>query len=113
MPCVISSCTWGGGEPRRCPICATLAWVEPSLSVGDAPCPACGHLLWPAQRTRHVIRQAVRQGTSVTFRLRQTLKRTVRRIREAATANKASASKPKPAPLKPATGGVWDAWLDA
>ena len=55
MSCVVSSRTWGGGEPRRCPICAALSWVEPSVTVVDAPCLACGHLLWPAHQTRHVI----------------------------------------------------------
>ena len=45
MSCVVSSRTWGGGEPRRCPICARPFWVEPSVTVVAPPCPACGMCL--------------------------------------------------------------------
>jgi acyl carrier protein len=34
------------GVPNRCPICAAVVRIEPSQAPGDAPCPACGHLLW-------------------------------------------------------------------
>jgi hypothetical protein len=34
------------GEPALCPVCGTHVQVEPSLVYGDAPCPACGSLLW-------------------------------------------------------------------
>jgi acyl carrier protein len=34
------------GEANRCPICAAFVSVEPSRPPGDAPCPACGSLLW-------------------------------------------------------------------
>jgi acyl carrier protein len=42
---VISSRT-PEGSPNRYPVCGTRVWVEPSLFFGDAPCPACGQLLW-------------------------------------------------------------------
>jgi hypothetical protein len=35
------------GEPARCPVCGHAAAVEPSeFPTRDAPCPACGCLLW-------------------------------------------------------------------
>lgn len=34
------------GSPNRCPLCGSVVRIEPSLFFGDAPCPACGHLLW-------------------------------------------------------------------
>lgn len=34
------------GLPNRCPVCNSRVTVEPSSGLGDAPCPACGHLLW-------------------------------------------------------------------
>ena len=34
------------GEPGRCPVCGHAVRVEPSRPPGDAPCPACGALLW-------------------------------------------------------------------
>lgn len=37
------------GEPARCPLCGAQVKVEPSVLIGDAPCPCCGHLLWFVQ----------------------------------------------------------------
>ncbi len=34
------------GEPNRCPLCGNSVILEPSLPLGDAPCPHCGQLLW-------------------------------------------------------------------
>lgn len=34
------------GSPNHCPICGAEVVIEPSLFFGDAPCPACGTLLW-------------------------------------------------------------------
>lgn len=34
------------GEANHCPICGAFVSVEPSQPPGDAPCPACGSLLW-------------------------------------------------------------------
>lgn len=34
------------GEPNRCPVCGHRMLLEPSRPPGDAPCPACGSLLW-------------------------------------------------------------------
>lgn len=42
---VISSRT-PEGSPNRCPVCESQIRIEPSLFFGDAPCPACGQLLW-------------------------------------------------------------------
>jgi anti-anti-sigma factor len=42
---VISSRT-PEGRPNRCPVCGSDIVIEPSNPAGDAPCPACGHLLW-------------------------------------------------------------------
>jgi hypothetical protein len=112
MSCVVSSRTWGWGEERCCPICAALSWVEPSVTVGDAPCPACGHLLWPAHQTRRVTTLRFQQHTSGAFRLGRTVRRAVRRIRGAIAAKKPSGLKPKSTSPVPSLGGVWDAWLD-
>ncbi len=113
MSCVVSSRTWGGGEQRRCPICAALSWVEPSPTVGDARCPACGHLLWPAHRIRQVFAQGSRARFVAAVRLGRTVRTAVRRIRAAVAALKPAASKRKAAPPMPSAGGVWDHWLDA
>ena len=34
------------GTPNCCPICGYHFRIEPSRPSGDAPCPACGSLLW-------------------------------------------------------------------
>src|SRR5262245_8107047 len=34
------------GSPNRCPVCGHDLRLEPSQPPGDAPCPACGSLLW-------------------------------------------------------------------
>lgn len=34
------------GTPRHCPVCNNMLTIEPSLPLGDAPCPHCGSLLW-------------------------------------------------------------------
>lgn len=34
------------GEPGQCPVCQAHVVIEPSIVIGDAPCPKCGHLLW-------------------------------------------------------------------
>ena len=34
------------GRPNHCPVCDAFVLVEPSLPLGDAPCPNCGALLW-------------------------------------------------------------------
>lgn len=34
------------GMPNRCPVCGHTFSIEPSQTFGDAPCPACGSLLW-------------------------------------------------------------------
>lgn len=38
------------GIPGRCPICQNEVSVTPSDQFADAPCPACGVLLWPLPR---------------------------------------------------------------
>jgi acyl carrier protein len=34
------------GSPGQCPLCGAVVRLEPSEPHGDAPCPACGSLLW-------------------------------------------------------------------
>lgn len=34
------------GLPSHCPLCGCQTNLEFSDSIGDAPCPSCGHLLW-------------------------------------------------------------------
>jgi hypothetical protein len=35
------------GEPHRCPVCGTAVVIAPSaFPTPDAPCSACGQLLW-------------------------------------------------------------------
>src|SRR5262245_36672900 len=34
------------GTPNRCTLCGYDCRLEPSIDTHDAPCPACGHLLW-------------------------------------------------------------------
>jgi acyl carrier protein len=34
------------GLPSRCALCGAGVNLEVSEPAGDAPCPACGHLLW-------------------------------------------------------------------
>jgi len=45
------------GASNRCPVCGHEFRMEPSRPFGDAPCPACGTLLWfvnAAEGTRFV-----------------------------------------------------------
>ncbi len=39
------------GNPNHCPVCGAFVIIEPSRPPGDAPCPACGVLLWFAPNT--------------------------------------------------------------
>src|SRR5215212_7529409 len=34
------------GDPHHCPVCQTAFRLEPSPGTRDAPCPACGVLVW-------------------------------------------------------------------
>ncbi len=34
------------GRPVRCPLCAAIVVIEPSVFFGDATCPNCGQWLW-------------------------------------------------------------------
>lgn len=34
------------GSPNCCPVCGAHVAIEPSWPTNDAPCPACGCLLW-------------------------------------------------------------------
>lgn len=34
------------GTPNHCPVCGHGFRIQPSQLFGDAPCPACGTLLW-------------------------------------------------------------------
>lgn len=34
------------GQPNSCPLCGADVVLEPSILIGDAPCPHCGQLLW-------------------------------------------------------------------
>ncbi|MDB5336412.1 MAG: phosphopantetheine-binding protein [Planctomycetaceae bacterium] len=34
------------GTPNCCPVCGGAVRIDPSVPLGDAPCPACGTLLW-------------------------------------------------------------------
>ncbi len=34
------------GDSQRCPVCGGAVRIDPSQPLGDAPCPACGTLLW-------------------------------------------------------------------
>jgi acyl carrier protein len=45
-PVVFISSRTPEGRPNHCPVCGSDVCLEPSLLTGDAPCPACGHLLW-------------------------------------------------------------------
>lgn len=38
------------GHPNRCPLCDAFVELEPSVPFGDAPCPACGQLIWFTKR---------------------------------------------------------------
>jgi hypothetical protein len=114
MNAVISSRT-PEGEPIRCPICGILDVIEPSLFGGDAPCPSCGHLLWPraslarerVPRTPRIDAEAVLRSEArrPMFGVAATLARQVRRVIRAARRR-------IPAHSSPETSGVYDPWLD-
>lgn len=113
MPCAVSSRTWGGGERRRCPICAASSWVEPALFAHDAPCPRCGQLLWPhdraVQRSKDLVRSITRPGN----RLGRSVRTLATRIRDFAVSVTPTRRGAKPDPVVPTSTGVWDAWLDS
>ena len=48
------------GTPNMCPVCGHEFRLEPSVPPGDAPCPACGALLWFTSSSHR--RQAVASG---------------------------------------------------
>jgi hypothetical protein len=114
MSAVISSRT-PEGEPTRCPICGVLEAIEPSLFGGDAPCPSCGHLLWPRAtsaadrlpRTRRSHAEAMLRSEPrrPMFGVAATLARQVRRVIRAARRR-------VPTQASPESSGVYDHWLD-
>jgi hypothetical protein len=111
MNVVIPSRTWEG-SPRRCPVCRQVSRVEPSWPSGDAPCPACGHLLWPRDNAflavpRATALTASRRAGRAVRRAWETLVRAKARVRKAIRAGK----KPRRDP-ETASSGVWDAWVD-
>jgi hypothetical protein len=126
MRAVISTCTWGGGEPRRCPVCRHVSWVAPSVTAGDAPCPTCGHLLWPDDRLawrvlgggRLVLDAAGRVVSSVAKpRLRSRPRPSLPTFRAAlwsavVLARSAIRVATAPRPVEPTRSGVYDRWLD-
>ena len=59
------------GQPNRCPICQTEICIEPSVLFGDAPCPACGSLLWFANLPGRTLFFERDQGASLEQRLKQ------------------------------------------
>lgn len=46
------------GRDQRCTVCGTISRIEPSSPNDDAPCPACGHLLWFSPSVTDRIRKA-------------------------------------------------------
>ena len=118
MTMSISSRTWDGGEPRNRPVCRQTFWVEPSVTAGEAPCPSCGHLLWPLDRVwvapeLRVATRATRLGRHVRT-IAGAVRSAARRV-QGAMIRKSPKRNPKPEPVAtPApSAGVWDAWLDA
>jgi len=83
------------------------------MTVGDAPCPCCGHLLWPVHRILREIKAGIRPRAGMASRAGQVVLRAARRFRGAVVAMKRAASKRKPSVPVPSPEGVWDAWLDA
>ena len=47
------------GRPNRCLVCGADIVIVPSDPAGDAPCPACGHLIW-FDRDDHSDEQIIR-----------------------------------------------------
>jgi hypothetical protein len=127
MPGVISSGLGDGGQAHRCPVCHHVSWVESSITAGDAPCPFCGHLLWPADRPSwsepREPHDAVRARTFAAPRGRwraavRGAGRVRTALRRAAGLARAALRAAVPAGEAPASGGsgagggVWDRWLD-
>jgi hypothetical protein len=115
MTDVISSRT-PEGEPFRCPICGLVDRIEASRPPGDAPCPSCGHLIWPIAiepATRGSRRSLVKHAEALLRKrsrrpmlgLVATVARQVRRV-----LNARPRWEPRETPVW--KSGVYDHWLD-
>jgi len=59
------------GAPNRCPICHAAIRLEASPVTNDAPCPACGALLWFLQSGDDLIVYDAEIATPVADKLMQ------------------------------------------
>ena len=56
------------GLPSECLVCGKKVWILPSVPLGDATCPHCGHLLWfpeSSPRIQDDIRRLAKLGIEV------------------------------------------------
>jgi hypothetical protein len=122
MNATISSSTWGGEELRDCPVCRQTSGVEPSSPIGDAPCPFCGHLLWPSDRTwvAPVARETTRAVTvgrrvsGLAGVVRSVARRVKGAIARSQRPSRPLSAKPEPVVVMAQhSTGVWDPWLDS
>ena len=56
------------GDPNICSVCGHDFRLEPSIETRDAPCPACGHLLWFALPAIQEVKPVYAQGMCVPVR---------------------------------------------
>ena len=53
------------GSPGRCPLCGAKVALDFSEISDDAPCPACGHLIWKANALAEHIKQLMASQLSL------------------------------------------------
>lgn len=114
----IATAALGGGEPRHCPVCRQVSWVEPSITAGDAPCSSCGHLLWPDDQVLAPFVNVGPGGRVVARPAARVVIRTARTVARRVLSAVGRVARPRRLPVRPAvagakpSGGVWDPWLD-
>lgn len=78
------------GMPSACPVCKKSVCVDPSLALGEAPCPHCGHLLWFFGTGPNVRFYAARDSTATLDRVLDRIADTLAIDRELLRADPAS-----------------------
>lgn len=110
------------GHYGQSPVCREFVCVEFSKPAGDAPCPACGQLLWLRELHWPIVTEGqglplragrrVRRGPSLPRRLGRLVARVARRL---ATGRRPSPPpRPEPAifPALPSSSTMYDRWVD-
>ena len=105
------------GHYGRCPVCHEFVCVEFSSPAGDAPCPACGQLLWQRElrwpfATEDQGLPLRDRGPSLPRRIGRLVGRVARRLRIGPRPSLPRRPGPAALPAPPPSSAMYDPWID-